>query len=297
MRLSESIGYINAYTFENCESLRVLDIPQSVSGFGEGVFRWTHIDALVVRGTFSGNLRYDTFYFVSDSMIVYAQTSEIPKFKRVFSGTVLPLEDYDTSVPFTEGQMATIILPTTPDASKGKYYRLDRCEDEKIIFEEELNPKARTPYIIVPNEDFSIDLSMLDLTGLSQDTVSIQGIDFIGSYTSEELDDQEGFYIDIIDTTPDCSLSPSVETEKGAFLIGALRAYLIVSWEDPYHPGGTRGRGQKMEIVLHDDDTGISPKFSSAGEGAIYDLSGRKVFGSQLPKGIYIQGGRKKIVR
>ena len=229
MRLSESIGYINAYTFENCESLRVLDIPQSVSGFGEGVFRWTHIDALVVRGTFSGNLRYDTFYFVSDSMIVYAQTSEIPKFKRVFSGTVLPLEDYDTSVPFTEGQMATIILPTTPDASKGKYYRLDRCEDEKIIFEEELNPKARTPYIIVPNEDFSIDLSMLDLTGLSQDTVSIQGIDFIGSYTSEELDDQEGFYIDIIDTTPDCSLSPSVETEKGAFLIGALRAYLQVN--------------------------------------------------------------------
>lgn len=193
--------------------------------------------------------------------------------------------------------MATIVLPTTPDASKGKYYRLDRCEDEKIIFEEEPNPKAHVPYIIMPNQDFSIDLSMLDLTGLSQDTVSIQGIDFIGSYTSEKLDNQEGFYIDIIDTTPDCSLSPSVETEKGAFLIGALRAYLIVSWEDPYHPGGTRGRGQKMEIVLHDDDTGIAPKFSSAGEGAIYDLSGRKVFGSQLPKGIYIQGGRKKIVR
>ena len=200
-------------------------------------------------------------------------------------------------ITYTEGQMATIVLPTMPDASKGKYYRLDRCEDDKIIFEEELAPKAHVPYIIVPNQDFSIDLSMLDLTGLSQDTVSIQGIDFIGSYTSEELDDQEGFYIDIIDTTPDCSLPASVETEKGAFLIGALRAYLIVSWEDPYHPGGTRGRGQKMEIVLHDDDTGIAPKFSSAGEGAIYDLSGRKVFGSQLPKGIYIQGGRKKIVR
>lgn len=98
IRLSESLEYIDAYTFEKCESLRVLDIPQSVSGFAEGVFRWTHIDALVVRGIFSGNLRYDTFYSVSNSMIIYAQTSEIPKFKRVFSGTVLPLEEYDASI-------------------------------------------------------------------------------------------------------------------------------------------------------------------------------------------------------
>ncbi|MBO7137245.1 MAG: leucine-rich repeat domain-containing protein [Bacteroidaceae bacterium] len=98
VRLSESLEYIGAYTFDKCESLRVLDIPQSVRGFEESVFRWTHLDALVVRGTFSGNLRYDTFYSVSNSMIIYAQTSEIPKFKRVFSGTVLPLEEYDASI-------------------------------------------------------------------------------------------------------------------------------------------------------------------------------------------------------
>ena len=52
--------------------------------------------------------------------------------------------------------MTTIILPSEPDASKGKYYRLDRCEKGKIIFEEELSPKARIPYIRVPKEDGKI---------------------------------------------------------------------------------------------------------------------------------------------
>ena len=212
------------------------------------------------------------------------------------------------NVTFAENQMATIILPTTPDASKGKYYRLDRSEKGKIIFEQEPDPKARVPYIIVPKEDFTIDLSTLDLAGLSQDTVTIKGISFIGSYTSEELESKEGWYVDIIDTTPDCSLSPSGETEKGAFRIGALRAYL--SWEDPYSQGPTKGEPQKKEIVLHDNPNGISEELrvkSEESANAIYDLSGRKVnaqpnsqfsiFNSQLKKGLYIVNGKRVVVK
>lgn len=98
IRLSENLKYLDAYTFDNCESLHVIDIPENVSGFAESVFRWTHLNTLVVRGIFPGNLRYDTFYFVSDSMIIYAQTSEVPKFKKVFSGTVLPLNEYTDGI-------------------------------------------------------------------------------------------------------------------------------------------------------------------------------------------------------
>jgi len=94
VRLSESLTHIEAYTFDNCANLRVIDIPKSVSSFSEGIFRWTHLDALIVRGTFSKELRSDTFYNVSESMTIYAQPSEISKFKKVFSGTVLPLGDY-----------------------------------------------------------------------------------------------------------------------------------------------------------------------------------------------------------
>ena len=70
---------------------------------------------------------------------------------------VFDLQDFYTSaqivtnepVTFTKDQMATIILPTAPDASKGKYYRLDRVENGQIVFEQEKQPRARVPYIIV----------------------------------------------------------------------------------------------------------------------------------------------------
>ena len=163
-------------------------------------------------------------------------------------GNIVALEE--ETVSYSKDQMATIILPTEPDASKGKYYRLDRCEKGKIIFEEELSPKARTPYIIVPKEDFSIDLSTLDLDGLLRDTVSVKGASFIGSYGHEELSCQDGFYIDIIDATPDCQADDSNQRKA---IVGALRACLIVSWDDPYNPGGSKGITEKRELVLKDN--------------------------------------------
>ena len=201
-------------------------------------------------------------------------------------------------VTFTEGQMATIVLPTVPDASKGKYYRLDRCEEGQIIFEQELQPQAHIPYIIVPSEDFSIDTSTLDLAGLSNDTVSIGGISFIGSYSSETLNEPEGFYIDIIDTTPDCGFSTTEETGKKAY-IGALRAYLQVSWDEPYNHGGSKGPGKKLEIVLKDYGTSIGEIHNSQfiihnEEGAIYDLQGRRIYGKPA-RGVYIEKGKLKV--
>ena len=211
-------------------------------------------------------------------------------------------EGSDDPVTYTEGQMATIILPTEPDASKGKYYRLDRVEDKHIIFEQELQPQAHIPYIIVPSEDFSIDLNNMDLEGCSPDTVSIkvrfegqaesQSIYFIGSYVSEELEQQEGCNIQLIDTTPDCSISFSEETGKETFLIGALRAYL--TWDDPYNQGGTKGRGDKLEIVLRDYGTDIKTHSNSPLKGENkYDLSGRKIVNGKW-HGIYIENGQKR---
>ena len=202
----------------------------------------------------------------------------------------------NTVVAYTAGKMATIILPTAPDASKGWYYRLDRCEANRIIFEQELQPQARTPYVIVPKEDFTIDLGEFDLSGLSSDTVSVKGIHFIGSYISRVLPAftvGEGggyFYIDIIDVTPDCLIA---EFGTGKSVVGALRGYLIVHWDDPYNPGGTKGPQEKMQIVLKDDPDGSLTPAPSPRRGEIYDLSGRKIVNSKLPRGIYIQNGRK----
>ena len=215
-------------------------------------------------------------------------------------------------ITYTAGQMATIILPTEPDASKGWYYRLDRVEEGQIIFEEELQPQARVPYIIVPSEDFSIDYGAFDLSGLSADTVSIKDVSFIGSYFSKVLpslggDEGGSSYIDIIDKTPDCLIA-KLSTEKS--VIGALRAYLQVTWDDPYNPGGTKSPQEKMEIVLKDNPNGIetiqNPEFKVQNDRGIFDLLGRKVttddsslftLPSSLKKGIYIKDGKKLLKR
>ncbi len=154
------------------------------------------------------------------------------------------------TVSYTKGQMATIILPTTPDAGKGRYYRLDRCEYGRAIFAKEPQPKARTPYIIVPKEDFGIDVSTMELDGLSRDSISVGGISFIGTYCREEMNCQEGFYIDIIDSTPDCLIDNVTQRQA---IIGALRACLIVCWDDPYTQGPTKSITEKMEIILEDN--------------------------------------------
>ena len=271
----------NGHVYESClnafyqDNVLLYKAPDAPEGLFVNDTCWTFEDADVYARSYKSNSRQEEVF------------SFIRHLQGAFAG------DF---VTFTKGQMATIILPTEPDASKGKFYRLDRCEKGQIIFEEEPNPKARTPYIIVPNEDFSIDLSTLELNGLSRDTVAIEGISFIGSYVRDEFCCQDGHYIDIIDTTPDCMEDESV--------IGALRAYLEVDWkklgwDDPYDGSGTISPAKKMKIVLSGHGTGIRTNqwqaASSSWQGHLYDLQGRHLT-DRPSRGIYIEGGRGKVL-
>ena len=214
------------------------------------------------------------------------------------------IEEIDINeITFTKDQMATIILPTEPDAGKGKYYRLDRVDGTEIVFEQEQQPRAHVPYIIVPFEDFCIDPGQLELEGMKPDTVSVDGISFIGTFRREEIDSKDGLHVEIIDATSDCSALPA-EGQGVKIHVGTLRAYL--TWHDPYNPGGSKGPQEEMKIVLHDHGTGsLSPAPSPEGEGrknaAIYDLSGKKVNGKWLngkhPKGIYIKDRKKWVTK
>lgn len=232
----------------------------------------------------------DTCWTREDAEAYAITYKEDPYHEKVMS-FIRQLQGVAEPITFTEGQVATIILPTEPEASKGKYYRLDRVEDGQIVFEQELHPQAHIPYIIVPDEDFSIDLSTLDLAGCYRDTVSVDDVSFIGSFVSEAFDYQDGFYIDIIDTTPDCRFEESC-------VIGALRAYLLVRWDDPYNQGGTKVPPlEKLEVVLHDNGTGIN-NINIKDNGYIYDLQGRKIAKPQKGFNIirYSDGTTRKVL-
>ena len=297
--IPDGVASIGSWSFMNCSYLTSVTIPESVTKIGEAAFY--ECSSLTDVYCYADNVpttRYDAFkenliatatlHVPAGSIDLYKTTSPWSEFGNIVE---IPL------VTFTKGQVATIILPITPDADKGRYFRLDRWEDDKIILEEEPQPQARTPYVIIPNEDFIIDPSTIDLEGLSHDTVSIEGISFIGTYIHNEFNYQEEFYIDIIDTTPDCL---NDWFGSGKAIVGALRAYLTVNWDDPISQDGTRGPKEKMEIVLKDHGTGINEiqdsKSKIQNEGAIFDLQGRRI-SSKPARGIYIRNGRKVVIK
>ena len=257
------VKHLNSYYQDNTMLYKA---PDAQKGLCVNDTCWTRNDAYSYASSYKANPYHE----------------KVMSYIRQLQGLVEP-------VFFTEGQMATIILPVEPDASKGKYYRLDRVEDGQIIFEQELQPQAHVPYIIVPSEDFNIDPNNMGLEELACDTVSIDGVSFIGSYVSKELNNKEGFYIDIIDTTPDCQSSDRL-------FIGALRAYLQVNWDDPYNHGGMKGPEEKMQIILRDYGTGLASPLGEKGEGAIYDLQGR-LLPDKPARGIYIENRKKKATR
>jgi hypothetical protein len=134
---------------------------------------------------------------------------------------------------------------------------------------------------------------------LASESVSIDGISFVGTFQRIEISCPEDYYIGIIDITPDCGFS-SDET----FLVGALRGYLMLPWDDPYNPGGTKGPQEKMQIVLKDDPDGINE--IQNGEmvngkllnGKCFDLNGRRQSASQKGLNIirYDDGTCKKVM-
>jgi hypothetical protein len=288
-------------------NLRQIDLPECLQTICSGAFQNCTLDVMIIRGHLDEQSLSNGFIdCLNESAKLYVPALEVKRYKNIFAGEVLPLEEYTNPVSFYKNQMATIILPTEPDAGKGKYYRLAGCKDGEIVFEQELQPRAHVPYIIVPHEDFSIDPAELELAGLTGDTVSVDGVSFIGTYMREVLpslggDGGSSFYYDIIDQTPDCSPLPG-EGQGVRLLVGALRAYLLVDWKttgwnDPYTQGGTKTPWQKMPIVLRDNATSITgcPQMvnGESSNDKCHDLQGRRI--SEKPsRGIYIEGGKVK---
>ena len=136
------------------------------------------------RYTFSINSSA-TFQVTADGYTSSAEDSDISG----FCGTELNIVLYNAII-FKAGQQSSIVLPTAPDPSLGKYYRLDRVEGNNIIFERELHPKANVPYVFVAHNDVRIDVSGMDLTQKAgrvdiKVTAPKEGsVTFMGSYST-----------------------------------------------------------------------------------------------------------------
>ena len=107
-------------------------------------FAWQGIK---IEATKEGHTSYACYLDVSEKVLW-------PKFIfRLFN-----------ALNYQAGKRYTIILPVTPDALAGRYFRLDRVEGGNIIFERESSPQANIPYVFYPNKDFRIDFRQFVIT-------------------------------------------------------------------------------------------------------------------------------------
>ena len=89
--IPEGATSISNGAFAFCETLQILDVPESVQLLRESVFSSTHLKAVILRGTFPKGLHEGSFAGMDAATVIYVQQSEIENFKKVYSGTVLPL--------------------------------------------------------------------------------------------------------------------------------------------------------------------------------------------------------------
>ena len=204
-----------------------------------------------------------------------------------FVVTLYPIFDYTRAV--TPGRWGTVCVPgavAAANISGAEIYRIAgktvNAEDKptSLKVEQVEDMEAGKPYLFLPSE------SQLSLTYYGSTIVNTPGSEngLIGSFTG--MDVAPGYYL----------LSNNKIVLCGANCdIAANRAYIDMD-AVPLYTGET---GVKSLDVYYDDPDGISliPDTTPEGDGRIYDLSGRYIGNSRLPKGIYIVNGRKIVIK
>lgn len=86
----------------------------------------------------------------------------------------------------------------------------------------------------------------------------------------------------------------NIATTEGAYM-PAGKAYLSTGYESPAPGGG----GARLSVVFADAAQGISATLNNKEimNNVVYDLQGRPIANSRLPKGLYIVNGKKTVVK
>ena len=153
---------------------------------------------------------------------------------------------------FKAGELTSIILPIVPDASLGKYFRLDREEGDTLIFEREYMPQANVPYAFIPKKDTRIDLTGMDL-GIEPGYTRIVGRQNLGIWFM-------GSYIGFRGTL---SFSDMFSYVNGAFVddkVHAITHKHAMQGTLCYHFDEFRKNGGEVpKLVFHDPDEDYTP--------------------------------------
>ena len=223
---------------------------------------------------------------------------------------------------YSSGVKCTVCLPFSISASNasamGDFYKFSGIEGGKVVMEKVTGDiEANTPYIFVPSSA---------QTGIGATSPSPLTVNFGASPQTENATDKFTFigtYEPITwDTAPTGIYGFAVAKgdggadgfEAGEFVlcgaganIPAYRAYLKYTGEGTLTSTRTRGDAAKLPTRLpiiwrsgaDTNVTGIETLDTAAAEesGAWYGLNGQRYAGKPSAKGIYVNNGKKVIVK
>ena len=301
----ECLTTIQDNAFSNCGRLTIdlSDIPTSVTSIGTNAFNNVHLTA-TLTDTESGNA--------------------LERLSSVFDG-------YDVEANFTRGfsngVASTVCLPFDFTPTGGTYYTFDSVDenwttvtmktaepDNRATTDDNGHLQANTPYLFMPaatgEQPFSGTVTCGSTTA---DVTTVGDWTFTGTYEEKRWDVNDnnterrifGF------ATGQGYEGTAASTAAGEFIrlnsggIKPFRAYLEYTGSLQARTRGEGGLPETMTVRLvnaNGEIQGIGEIRLNTGEvtfdsRAWYDLNGRRLDGKPSEKGIYINGGRKVVIK
>lgn len=180
---------------------------------------------------------------------------------------------------FAAGRVNTFVLPFTFTVPDGiSVTKLNKVEGTTLTFSPVTTAEANTPYLIETNETRPFDaLTNVEVAVTAAVDVTVSGVTHHGAFDSETVTSGETTYYGWNEN------GEFVKATTGTLL--PFRTYLTTS----------AAQAAPAFKVIMDKPTGIDVITTTETDGAIYDLTGRRV--EKAVKGIYIRDGKKVYIK
>lgn len=180
---------------------------------------------------------------------------------------------------FAAGRVNTFVLPFTFTVPDGiSVTKLNKVEGTTLTFSPVTTAEANTPYLIETNETRPFDaLTNVEVAATATVDVTVSGVTHHGAFDSETVTSGETAYYGWNEN------GEFVKATTGTLL--PFRTYLTTS----------AAQAAPAFKVIMDKPTGIDTITTTETDGAIYDLTGRRV--EKAVKGIYIRDGKKVYIK
>lgn len=180
---------------------------------------------------------------------------------------------------FAAGRVNTFVLPFTFTVPDGiSVTKLNKVEGTTLTFSPVTTAEANTPYLIETNETRPFDaLTNVEVAATATVDVTVSGVTHHGAFDSETVTSGETTYYGWNEN------GEFVKATTGTLL--PFRTYLTTS----------AAQAAPAFKVIMDKPTGIDTITTTETDGAIYDLTGRRV--EKAVKGIYIRDGKKVYIK